>query len=52
MNLRYWFVLYLVGTAVLPGAAQDSVDVTFRFSRAGVSGVTLVGEFNGGDNTA
>jgi cyclomaltodextrinase len=46
MNLRYRFVLCFVATALQSVLAQDSVDVTFRYSRAGATGVTLVGEFN------
>jgi glycosidase len=32
--------------------AQDSVDVIFRYTKAGATGVTLVGEFNGWNNTS
>jgi hypothetical protein len=52
MRLRYCFVLGFIVTAVQTNHAQDSVDVTFRYSRAGASGVTLVGEFNGWNNAA
>ncbi len=44
--------LSLAVYATVAVRAQDSVDVTFRYTNAGAAGVTLAGEFNGWSNTA
>ncbi len=47
--MRY---LALLLVSAIPVLAQDSVDVTFRYTIAGKTGISLPGEFNGWNNTA